>query len=63
MSYKETINSGLKRGYEVILSTDEFNKNIEIKIEEIKKTIKMDGFRPGKVPNNVIMQKHGENIN
>ena len=63
MSYKETINSGLKRGYEVILSTAEFNKNIEIKIEEIKKTIKMDGFRPGKVPNNVIMQKHGENIN
>tara|TARA_B100001250_G_scaffold365890_1_gene346897 strand:+ start:53 stop:1480 length:1428 start_codon:yes stop_codon:yes gene_type:complete len=63
MSYKETINSGLKRGYEVTLESEDLNKNIETKIEEVKKTIKMDGFRPGKVPNNIIMQKHGEAIN
>ena len=63
MSYKETINSGLKRGYEVTLESADLNKNIEAKIEEVKKTIKMDGFRPGKVPTNIIMQKHGEAIN
>ena len=63
MSYKETLNSGLKRGYEVTLETEDLNKNIEAKIEEVKKTIKMDGFRPGKVPTNIIMQKHGEAIN
>ena len=63
MNYKETLNSGLKRGYEVILESEELNKNIEAKIEEVKKTIKMDGFRPGKVPTNIIVQKHGEAIN
>jgi len=63
MSYKETLNSGLKRGYEVTLETEDLNKNIEAKIEEVKKTIKMDGFRPGKIPTNIIMQKHGEAIN
>ena len=63
MSYKETINSGLKRGYEVTLESADLNKNIEAKIEEVKKTIKMDGFRPGKVPTNIIMQKHGDAIN
>ena len=36
---------------------------IEAKVEEVKKTIKMDGFRPGKVPSNIIMQKHGDAIN
>ncbi len=63
MSYKETLNSGLKRGFEVVLETDDLNKNIEAKVEEVKKTIKMDGFRPGKVPSNIIMQKHGDAIN
>ncbi|MDP6310519.1 MAG: trigger factor family protein, partial [Prochlorococcaceae cyanobacterium ETNP14_MAG_4] len=63
MSYKETLNSGLKRGYEVTLDSEDLNKNIGTKIEEVKKTIKMDGFRPGKVPTNIIMQKHGEAIN
>tara|TARA_Y100000741_G_C18236609_1_gene551969 strand:- start:255 stop:1676 length:1422 start_codon:yes stop_codon:yes gene_type:complete len=63
MSYKETLNLGLKRGYEVTLDSEYLNKNIETKIEEVKKTIKMDGFRPGKVPTNIIMQKHGEAIN
>ncbi len=63
MSYKETLNSGLKRGYEVTLASEDLNKNIEAKVEEVKKTIKIDGFRPGKVPTNIIMQKHGEAIN
>ena len=63
MSYKETLNSGLKRGYEVTLESDDLNKNIEAKVEEVKKTIKIDGFRPGKVPTNIIMQKHGDAIN
>ena len=63
MSYKETLNSGLKRGFEVVLETDDLNKNINVKVEEVKKTIKIDGFRPGKVPTNIIMQKHGDAIN
>ena len=40
MSYKETINSGLKRGYEVTLESADLNKNIEAKIEEVKKNNK-----------------------
>ena len=63
MNYKETLNSGLKRGFEVVLETEDLNKDIAAKVDEVKKTIKMDGFRPGKVPTNIIMQKHGEAIN
>ena len=63
MNYKETLNKGLKRGYEFTVAADVYNKSLDAKIQEIKKTIKVDGFRPGKVPNNIIMQKHGEAIN
>ena len=62
MNYKETINKGLKRGYEVIIKFVDFNNGINEKTEEIRKTIKVDGFRPGKVPVSIVQQKHGDSI-
>ena len=62
MNYKETINKGLKRGYEVTIKSDEFNNGVSQKTEEIRKTIKVDGFRPGKVPASIVNQKHGDSI-
>ena len=62
MNYKETINKGLKRGYEVIIKSEEFNNGVNQKTEEIRKTIKVDGFRPGKVPASIVNQKHGDSI-
>ncbi len=63
MSYKETLNKGLKREFEFTIESSVLNKGVEDKVSELRKTIKMDGFRPGKVPNNIIIQKHGEAIN
>ena len=63
MSYKEVLNKGLKRAYEFTIASADFNTKLESKIEEVKKSVKIDGFRPGKVPNNIIMQKHGDAIN
>ena len=63
MEYKEITNKGLKRAYEFVVEAKEFADSIDLKINEVKKTIKIDGFRPGKVPNNIILQKHGEAIN
>ncbi len=62
MNYKETINKGLKRGYEVIIKSEDFDNGISTKTEEIRKTIKVDGFRPGKVPASIVQQKHGDSI-
>jgi trigger factor len=60
MDYKETINIGLKRSYEVNLAAADIAKLVDQKIIEIQKTIKMDGFRPGKVPTDLIKKQHGE---
>ena len=62
MNYKETINKGLKRGYEVTIKSEDISSGIDTKAAEVQKTIKVDGFRPGKVPLNIVMQKHGESI-
>jgi trigger factor len=62
MNYKETINKGLKRGYEVTIKSEEFNSGVNQKTEEVRKTIKVDGFRPGKVPASIVSQKHGDSI-
>ena len=62
MNYKETINNGLKRGYEVTIKSKEFNNGVAQKTEEIRKSIKVDGFRPGKVPSSIVNQKHGDSI-
>ena len=60
MDYKETLNKGLKRSYEVAVPSTDVETLVNTKILEIQKTIKMDGFRPGKVPTNLIKKQHGE---
>ena len=34
MNYKETLNKGLKRGYEFTVAADVYNKSLDAKIEE-----------------------------
>ena len=46
MSYKEVLNKGLKRAYEFTIASADFNTKLESKIEEVKKSVKIDGFRP-----------------
>ncbi|MDA9640652.1 trigger factor [Pelagibacteraceae bacterium] len=60
MNYKETLNKGLKRSYEVTVPSTDVEALVNTKILEIQKTIKMDGFRPGKVPTDLIKKQHGE---
>jgi trigger factor len=60
MDYKETVNKGLKRSYEVSIPSAVVESQVNNKILEIQKTIKMDGFRPGKVPTDLIKKQHGE---
>ena len=53
---------GLQRRLNVTIPAQEFSKAYDEKLASIQKTIKMDGFREGKVPLKVIQQKYGESI-
>ncbi len=52
----------LIREVSVELDIKEFQNSINKEINELTKTIKMKGFRDGKVPQKIIKQKFGKNI-
>ncbi|MBV7264981.1 trigger factor [Erythrobacter ani] len=62
MQTKQTINEGLKRAYLITLTADEIGAKIESEIKKIAPQVKMPGFRPGKVPANLVKKMHGEQL-
>jgi trigger factor len=51
-----------KRIIEIEVPGEEVEKLFEEKLQSVKKDISIDGFRPGKVPNQLIRQRYGEAI-
>lgn len=52
----------LKRTLKISIEAAEIEKNFAEKMIEIGRTVKMDGFRPGKVPQPVLQKRYGEAV-
>ena len=50
MQVKETLSQGLKREYQVVVAAAELDAKVNERLDELKGSIRIDGFRPGKVP-------------
>lgn len=59
MHIKEIKNEKLRREYEVSLPVPEIDAKVEKKLEELASTLRLDGFRPGKIPLPVVRQRYG----
>ena len=59
MQIVETTNEGLKRAYTVTIPATEITARIEGEVKRMAPQIKMPGFRPGKVPANLVKKMHG----
>ena len=59
MQISETLNEGLKRAYTVVVPAADLARKLDEQIGNVAKTIRMPGFRPGKVPANVVRKLHG----
>jgi trigger factor len=57
---KEISNEGLKREYFVTLPLAEMESRLTAKLEDIRKTAKHAGFRPGKMPMELVRQLYGD---
>jgi len=53
---------GLQRKLTVQVPSEKIATAIEQKLQKISKTVKMDGFRPGKVPAKVVKQAYGAQV-
>jgi len=60
MQTKQTANEGLKRAYLITITAAELAAKIEAEIKKIAPQVRMPGFRPGKVPANLVKKMHGE---
>lgn len=59
MQTVETLNEGLKRAYTLTITAKEINGRVEAEIKRVAPQIRMPGFRPGKVPANLVRKMHG----
>ena len=51
---------GLNKDLKVFIDKKTIAEKIDSRLDELKKTINLKGFRPGKVPKNILKQQFGE---
>lgn len=59
MNIAETLNEGLKRAYTLTISASEIDARVDAEVKKVAPQMKMPGFRPGKVPANLVRKMHG----
>lgn len=62
MQVKELKQDGLSYELEVILEAKEIDQQIDARLQEVAKTVKIPGFRPGKVPLPLLKQRYGQAV-
>lgn len=62
MQVKQLKEDGLNHELEVTVKAGEITKRVDARLAEVSKTIKMPGFRPGKVPMAMMKQKYGKAV-
>lgn len=60
MQTVETLNEGLKRAYTLTISAAAIEARVDAEVKKAAPQVRMPGFRPGKVPTNLIRKMHGE---
>ncbi|HEY5710291.1 MAG TPA: trigger factor [Allosphingosinicella sp.] len=59
MQTVETLNQGLKRAYRITIPAKDISALIDKELKSIAPQVRMPGFRPGKVPANLVRKMHG----
>lgn len=62
MAITETLSEGLKREFEVVITSAEIDILVNEKLVGIAKEAKLPGFRPGKVPISVVKNRFGKQV-
>ncbi|WP_417277871.1 trigger factor [Celeribacter sp.] len=62
MQVTETLNEGLKRGYQITITAAELDEKVNTKLKEAQPEVEMKGFRKGKVPMALLKKQFGQRI-
>ncbi len=59
MTIVETLNDGLKREFRLTITAKDIDARVDAEVKAVAPQMKMPGFRPGKVPANLVRKMHG----
>ncbi|HKT20952.1 MAG TPA: trigger factor [Stellaceae bacterium] len=62
MQVTETSAEGLKHEMTVVIAAADIERRVTDRLAEIGRTIRLPGFRPGKVPLNVLRKRYGSSV-
>ncbi len=62
MQVTETVSEGLKRQLKVIVPAADLKARVELKLEDLQMKVRLNGFRPGKVPLAHVRQLYGRSV-
>ena len=62
MQVNETKNEGLSREFSVTVPASDIDIRVDARLTEVGATVKMPGFRPGKVPLKILRQRYGKAV-
>lgn len=60
MQVTETLSEGLKRELKIVVPATELDSRLSARLEELKGQVKLNGFRPGKVPTAHLRRLYGK---
>ncbi len=59
MQTVETLNEGLKRAFRITIPAKDIDARVDRELKTLAPQVRMPGFRPGKVPANLVRKMHG----
>lgn len=62
MNITETSTDGLKRSFRIVISAQDIAAKNAARLEEVRQTVQLPGFRPGKVPLSVVQKRYGGSV-
>ena len=62
MQVTETLSDGLKREFKVVVSMADLTTKVDTRLDELKGQVRINGFRPGKVPVTHLKRMYGRAV-
>ena len=62
MQVTETVNEGLKREFKVVVPVADLASKVDARLDELKGQVRINGFRPGKVPVTHLKRLYGRAV-
>lgn len=62
MQVTETNAEGLRREFKITIPANDVEKRVETELQEIGRSARLPGFRPGKIPMQVLKQRFGQSV-